>query len=681
MNKTTAASDFQLKSGNDERIFIGKFGGGSRKTVLILRSKNPMCSLAAVIGKQDGLKMGILLDGKKSPLHEMAKVVARTADLEDLPWFASCVSEDLMRWILTETRGKPGASSGFEGDQLDFLRQNVRSNLPEASLKWLSEAQIHGDQLEGWVSFFMQGDKEARAQAVWSMPLLSYFLPSNEGLLNAVDSRKEVKGWVAALVADFLYGDDYGPYRKISGSQQILEGEKEGQLAYSVTQRLMHLQAIAKNALEAENLSFSDISLSPDSIKKMLLSLTAVRKDQIPETWADASLMNVVISKTFSTSMVIGISPHPYLRKISQTSKDEWGEFKNKVRGFEAKMTLVRDYLDAISGQAVSALLIREMRSEIPDHIYSDISKLCERIWSKEAVAPEESAFLKPFLKFTSGKWSNRVADDFLTGAATGFRMAMSRQMSLKQLSELQERWHMTQAQIEAKAMQDTGDLSWEPLIGTVDLGNGQRAVELNSGKSLSMNGKIMEHCVGGHAPKILASNDSLLRVVFAIEDHEGKCLSTIELRGNLDETMEGETFNWSIKEHKAKRNTSPCDDAHEGAGRLLSIVKKMPPEDCMAYCELLQSNPASLVGHLQKAIANFRCNPSNPEIPEILEEAIHDVLPKSWRGLDRIEASLPDKDIETMKRLASGIAQEMIDAHSELTLKTAADAGPSIEG
>lgn len=642
---------------------------GLRRGILVLRSEAPECVAVIMDDANGSLDARLVMDLDQRPLEELARAIlgAASADPDQAdpdrpgvpPLMAQGMQPEMLRAAIAG-----GSCQGYSAEQcaalLDFLQERV----PMRALEWLghdagmirSDRRRLGWSTVDWLRFFSEGDAEARAQAFWSLPTICREIPSSMELLAAIDRREEIYpalvrkvrmvidqeispfsasgmtgGLAQAPSIVKLRGPNWDPTPGVREMPGIADVDLD-RLSRSIARKMLKIDRILARSIQTgRDLEVWSEAKDRNNLTRMTNMLSIVRMDQIPDSVEDIDAMQEAMTAAGMAAYTMQISFAPMLRVMSRVTRTGWKDAGLEL-GSTASQTLIRDFVRSTASRISSSIVVDRMTRSVGAETMTRIMKAAEAIWAREDVPETDARMSKAFFKFCAS-WG--PASSLLQELRPALAQLISERVSLKTLEELQVRWHHINQRIENQVMADSGEMTWSPLIGTVDLPNGLKAVELTSSGRLAEQGRRERHCVGGYAPRILSSTDGQMRTVFSIEDKRGDILSTAEIIGKMVKGKSGRMTGaiWDIAEHRSKGNSSPGPRATYAVRALVDTLNDLPAPVSKAYARMLATNPSSLLDALQGAVATFGLNPTNPDIPRISLEAVDDVLPRHLRG------------------------------------------------
>ena len=668
--------------------------------ILVVRSENPMC--VAVMrddgnGRLDGC---LLLDIDQRPLEDMARLIAGTEEFDELEDIGIGLVRDSFPHALAIHALRGDDCPGYEEEQVAAMGAFIRARAPEPAIAWMSAARLAEGETFRWLQLFADGDREARAQAVWELPVHAASLIRMPGLVEAIDARREVLPELSRSAQDEIRklcpdskptGDMTSSFRDVRSALWGSAGLKDvdlDKLAASVGRKLLKVEQLARQeAREPEALSQVADSLAEMNRAPLIRALTVVRDDQLPPDWSGVVNMRAAVSAAENAAGRMKLSMAPFLRRFARVKPDGWAEALASLPG-PREAQLVADYIETTSSRIAGSVMVGLIREHLSAEAFDRVRGIAERIWAREDVTPGDAQIVTPFLELCSYGYRHPNVLRPLDTIKGIVAARIGQNTSLKQIGELQERWHHNHMLLESRAMSDSGELTWQALTGDVTLQGDTVARELNSSKLLGDQGRRERHCVGGHAPRILTSTEKEVRAVYSLETAEGEILSTVEVRGTViaGSHRAPPSATWSIAEHQAERNTPPCLRARKAAQELLTHLQDMHVDRSIQYTDMLKANPGNLVPSLQGAVAKFRMNPTNREIPEIVLGASDMILPRGLRGrtVEEWSDDICADEAGSMAFITAGQAIEKVVEAIEAAIEAdrtndrAADAAPS---
>lgn len=184
--------------------------------------------------------------------------------------------------------------------------------------------------------------------------------------------------------------------------------------------------------------------------------------------------------------------------------------------------------------------------------------------------------------------------------------------MGVRDLFDLSDRWHRNLERHEDRLITLRSEVSWDPFVGLLDLGEGVRARELAGAGALQTQGKREGHCVGGYTDKLLRAGPNRIPLIFSLE-RDGAVLGTAELslRRRDPARERGATERpWATEliQNRARRNGPVCEAAGRAAEALCRALEGAAPERAEPYVSGLgrvrtrRSRHGGLQAHLRSA-------------------------------------------------------------------------------
>ena len=232
---------------------------------------------------------------------------------------------------------------------------------------------------------------------------------------------------------------------------------------------------------------------------------------------------------------------------------------------------------------------------------------------------------------------------------------------SVRELLDLDQRYHRNIARYEDRLDIVTVELNWSGMLGAIDLGNGCIARELTSSRALKIQGRAEDHCVGGYVSTILNSKDhsrGQAKMIFSIEQDD-QILSTAKIKcfREFPESDNPGQLRTEVCQNKARSNTSPSHVAEDLAKQVAARVQQAGPKTFQTYLDGLHKSrmeQEDRISGLEYHIAECGLDPHNRAHLEIAWENLKPALPKRFRRNDLdtfIEYGLAGKPPEEPSR------------------------------
>lgn len=521
-----------------------------------------------------------------------------------------------------------GYPSEQDSPYIDVFAQVLRETLGErvtALLRVLPSSRVNRGGILGRIgeaqgpniALLSGGDSSARQQALTAYPSLHSLMMGDKTALETIDKRESLND----LLRDRydMTGKDLRTFRKIN---KALTG-----LLVSET----YVTPAEKKIMgDTDHVARTARMLNPDQILDDPAStLLMLRKiDGLEEFCRESGLGDRIVART-----------------IGSISADQWQEAMDGAeRGRFVFDRGVTDYLGAVSKPLASAIILEEVRDRHPEMV-APLSEDASRLFSGEDPDADASERLSGFVKkleqvLSSG--AHRAVEETL-------RRTIGDNVGFKELRERATRWHHINQLIDSEMVSTDMDVDWPCLAGTLDLGDGLRARELNGSAALRDQGRAEKHCVGSYTNVILNPPYDGAKAIFSIETGD-EILSTIEISLSRDYTArQGPALAARTTQHQAAGNTPPCEGARRGEHRLLMALNDLPDADGLSnYVRAIHGNPHSLRQSAGRMIGSWKGNVFSETFPETALDACRQVLPRTIRDtrLADLRACVPpDKE------------------------------------
>lgn len=540
------------------------------------------------------------------PLGDVARALDGAGQEETGPY--PLINEDFPDHLLRAALFEDSVPTGYSTEQMAELRRILALYVPKPARDTLHLFGLDDIQTSVMdrVTVLSQGDPEARRQAILSFPLSRHVILASSDAREIIDARAPLLPWIGA--ARSL---DAAALRRYSAIEtRIGEALREGDGQRFLTE------------LRAARVDNSDLAVQAAKI---------LSPAQLPEDFSGtvAMLKAIRISNEITSRIQMGFAP--FARLLRRVKADQWSEvaptLEREIRPQECK-----DYLNAAAKVVATGLLVQELRNEAGIDL-PRLARTAEQLWQKQPVSKEDGVYLSRVLDgLEKMRWQ------VMGSLESGIRNSISETMSLKDLRELQTRWHHVRTTLDNKVLATSEPVSWAPLLGDIDLGKGVVARELASSTALEAQGARERHCVGGYASVVLSGRRGGASVIFSIEKEE-LVLSTVEVKVALEEvSRRSSRVEASVVQNKAARNAEPSPLAKSSGSRLVTLIGAMPVEEVKAYLQGVESNGATIKDRLDRTIIAYGANITHPGLAELALETYREVMPKSLR-----EASIQD--------------------------------------
>jgi len=546
----------------------------------------------------------------------------------------------------------------YDFETFEPFRPEVASfidrHLPEIGRKALTGLDhLHQYELRRGLRFLTSGDTEARAQALMSFPLLSsgMIAGGNRDLVMAIDRREELLPVVAdayrllpeqarafsrlnQLLAGELYAEkrissihtleeEFCRHKVVKGKTRPADPTKqmlEAALTLSRNGSLLGLSA-ARGALPTS-------VVSPAPPKSSTIPRTGMKHlmpDRQPGDPVDQVLrrMATIWSLSFASERA-SVSIDVFGSRMRRLeTEDLQYEVKSLNTGL---LRHVADFTGFLRRSVENTLLSSAIRQAAGPALY-DLHEIGNSILNGKPISEEESLRMRDFmtaLKGHAARLSESVVEPVAIHA-TGL-------MTYKQLKEASALWHRQATNIESRLMAETSDLSWKPLLGTVEIG-GLNAREMVSTADFVQQGELEGHCVASYARKVMdsARERKDLTIVMSIEEQGGEILSTAEFTGR---PVRGkDRWSWDCEQNMAAHNEDPCDIAEDAANAVISLLDRIPAAQVNKYMDYHLLGDGQIRNEFAKMLSEFGANLTDPDLPEKILASIRPYLPESLSG------------------------------------------------
>jgi len=534
------------------------------------------------------------------PLAEVAAALDAAQPERSDPF--PVIREEFPDHLLRAALFKEAPPNGYDASQFKELRSFLKLHITKPARETLElfGMQDITDSVMSRLAVLSAGDPEARRQALLSFPLSRFLVLRSPEALDLIDARAPLLPWIAKS-----YDLDPAALRRFSTIESRIGAQLRGDKGKETLASLRVARV--------------------DNAELAVQAAKAVSAAQIPEDVGGIAKMLWAFRVANEISSRIQMSFAPFQRLLRRVGVDDWEKAGNALSEQIAPQEC-KDYLDAASKVLSTSLLLRVLKDQ-PGIDMKRLASSAEKLWKKDTLAAEDATYLNRFLD-----GMERARYPLMSGLQGAVRSVLSEAMTLKDLRELQTRWHHVRGTFDHKVMATSEPVSWAPLVGHFDLAEGVSARELASSTDLEAQGDQERHCVSGYASVVLAGRRGGASVIFSLE-REGKTLSTVEIKIQLEETRRRQ-FEVSavVVQNKAKRNATPCVAAQHSGRRLASEIRDLPVSQIQAYLQGVESNGATLKERLDRAILSFGVNITNPQMAEIAVDTYREVFPKSLR-------------------------------------------------
>lgn len=575
------------------------------------------------------------------PLNAVAKALDAAGPDESGPY--PLINDDFPDHLIRASLFEDAVPPGYSAEQMAELRRMLDLYVPKPArdtVRLFGLADISNSVMER-VTVLSQGDPEARRQAVLSFPLSRHLILASEEARELVDARAPLLPWIGAT-------------RDLGAAELRRYSAIETRIGEALRGPDAHKALIELRAARVDN---SDLAVQAAKL---------LSPAQIPEDFsgAVAMLKAVKVSNEIASRIQMGFAP--FARLLKRVKANQWPEVAPTLER-EIKPQECKDYLNAAAKVVATGLLVQELRSD-PGIDLPRLARTAEQLWQKQPVSTEDGVYLSRVLDgLEKMRWQ------VMNGLETSIRTSISDALSLKDLRELQTRWHHVRTTLDNKVLATSEPVSWAPLLGKVDLGKGVTGRELSSSTDLEIQGDRERHCVGGYASVVLAGRRGGASVIFSIEK-EDLVLSTVEVKVSLEEvSRRNSRVGASVVQNKAARNAQPSALAQSAGTRLATVIGAMPLEEVKSYLQGVESNGATIKDRLDRTIIAYGANITHPGLAELALGTYREVMPKALR-----DASIEDWAERLIAAKSDALAP--LRAHVAAIVKNLAELAPKAE-
>lgn len=585
--------------------------------LLLLRGANPMSFVAVWYDPETGYQGGLYVDPDGLPIKEIAKRFDRSETDRTESGFSPMIDGPPKNMVLAAILPE-NELTGYSAEQRGELSRMLLSRLPDRALPVLTRSVLTVDiDPIIWINHLSCGDREARLQALLSVPLQTDRLLLDPEFRERVDRRAPLTDLIAERSS--LGPAETRRYARLEAQlSKILARVAEGR---EPLDREPDLKPLRYGAPTLRMRAYDLRRVAVRAAKRL-------RTDQVPDTPEETVDMLTYVRESDRIRDALRLSEGPFLRHLSRVPPATAGEgvWARAGKNLQSQVSEqeTSDYLGALSRTMVTAILIDRVRDRL------DMSRLAEAArLLREKAEPEEADALH--LKgFVDGLNAER---DRLRSVEYAMVRLIGERHGLKSLREAQVRWHHVQQTLEMGVMSPGSELSWSPLIGETDLGP-VRAVELTSSADLERQGRRENHCVGGYTGTVMGATSERASLIFSLE-RDGEVLSTVEMGASISpwDRHRGDV-SWRVLQNKAARNADPGPEATAAAEALRDHLAGLPKKRVRAYLSGIATNATRLRDGLAKLTTELGGDVVNRDLPEQALTTYAEVMPKTLRGL-----------------------------------------------
>jgi len=597
--------------------------------LLLLRGNNPMSFLYIGFRAGEGFSGGLFVNPARVPLEacagEIDRAIAAGKAIPFRPIMDEIPASLLSMAVLTPDEG---AGTGYAQEDIRILARMFSDRMPAGAVDILRRPVLRQDApMVDQVNYLSCGDREARIQALRSVPLHFGPLLSEPSFKELVDQRAPLTPLIAER-------------GKLSPSEMRRYAQIETRMGSILARVLNGEEALTREPLaKPGRFSTQILRLNTNALRTIALQAARLlRADQIPQTPEETVDMLAYVSEVTRLRSVLNLGEGPFrrhIRKVPAASDGTWGAACAHLQA-QLPQTETTDYLRSLSSAMVTGLLISRIRLR-PEADFDGFRRVAHLLREKGEPDPAEAAALNAYVQeLNSGDFRlNTVRGEMIRLIGEG--------QTLKSLREAQVRWHHVRQRFENDVMKSRDPLVWTPLIGDMDL-DGVRAVELTSSAALDRQGLLEQHCVGGYTGTVMGATSERASLIFSLERGD-RILSTIELVVKKNR-WDPKSITWAISQNKAARNAKPEPEAIAAGEALRDALSALPKRLVRGYLSGIQSNTTQLRDKLALVTTRSGGDVVNPDLPELVMSAYAEVIPKTLRGLG------PDGVLEELSRM-----------------------------
>lgn len=610
--------------------------------------------------QESGFSGGIALNPEGLPLSECGRLLDQAVTERSDPPFP-LIADEIPETIL-ESAFSGEDVPGYTPEQVGLLTGMIAGRVPKGAMGLVTRRAIRvNTDLIDWVNYLSCGDREARVQALRSVPLHSSLMIKDQEFRELVDARSPLTATIAKRAG--LSPEETRRYAQIEARfATILARDLNGEAP------LTNPAGTELRRSSAQVLGWTDELLRTYAIT----AAQQARPDQVPATPGDAVelLAYVYEAERIQKSLSIGETPfRKHMGQVSLATSENgvWGRALDHLKA-QVPVQETSDYLRSVSTALVSGLLVDRIRTRGEVDL-DRIGQVAHALREKVELSGSEAEYAGAFIK------KAKSSEYQLSRARSAVSHLIGEEHSLKTLKAAQTRWHHVRATYENEVMTSREPLSWSPMIGEADLG-GVRAVELTSSAALDRQGRLEKHCVGGYTGTVMGATSERASLIFSLE-RNAEILSTIEIRVKQN-PWDRKNLSWEIVQNKATRNATPPREAIEAGKDLLALLSETPRAQVRAYLGGIRKNETQLRDTLAVMTTKMGADITNRDLPDRVMSAYSEVLPKRLRSEDLgalralMEREAPDalNAIDVFaENLAKALPQEEPEERSDIQL------------
>jgi hypothetical protein len=587
--------------------------------ILLLSGNNPMTFLYIGFRSGEGFSGGLFVNPARAPLDVCAGEIDRAIAAGDAIPFRPIMDEIpaslLSTAVLTPDEG---TETGYAQEGVRTFAGMISDRMPTGAIDFLRRPVLRRDApMIDQVNYLSCGDREARIQALRSVPMHTGPLLSDPSFRDLVDRRAPLSPLIAER-------------GRLEPAEMRRYAQIETRLASILARALNGEEPLVRDPLaQPGGFSSQILRLDTDNLRPIAVQAARLlRADQIPQTPEETVDMLTYISEANRLRSVLNLGEGPFRRHLrrvppARAMDGVWGAACAHLQA-QLPQTETADYLRSLSTAMITGLLISRIRTR-PEVDFEVFGRAAHLLREKGEPDRAEAAALGAYVQELS------AGDYRLNQVRTEMIRLIGEGHTLKSLREAQVRWHHVRQTFENDVMTSRDPLAWSPLIGAIDL-DGVSAVELTSSAALDRQGHLEKHCVGGYTGTVMGATSERASLIFSLERGE-RILSTIELVVKKS-PWDKKNITWEISQNKAARNATPDPEAIVAGESLRDALSGLPKRRVRDYLSGIQSNTTQLRDTLALVTTRYGGDVVNRDLPERVMSAYAEVIPKTLQGL-----------------------------------------------
>jgi hypothetical protein len=587
--------------------------------IVLLRGANPMTFLYVGFRAGEGFSGGLYVNPTRAPLEACAGEIDRAiAAGEAIPFRP--IMDEIPASLLSMAVLTPDAvtGTGYAQEDIRIFARMISERMPVGAIDILRRPVLRRDApMIDQVNYLSCGDRDARIQALRSVPMHTGPLLSDPSFRDLVDRRAPLTPLIAER-------------GRLEPAEMRRYAQIETRLGTILARVLNGEEPLIRDPLaKPGGYSSQILRLDTDILRPIAVQAARLlRADQIPQTPEETVDMLTYVSEANRLRSALNLGEGPFrrhLRRVPPAGAGEgaWGPACAHLQA-QLPERETSDYLRSLSTALVTGLLIDRLRDR-PELEFDRLARAAQALREKGEPDPADAAPLAAYVHDLT-KEHHR-----LNQIRTEMTRLIGEGHTIKSLREAQVRWHHVRQNFENEVMTSRDPLAWAPLLGEIDL-DGVRAVELTTSAALDRQGQLERHCVGGYTGVVMGATSERASLIFSLE-REGRILSTIELVVSQS-PWDKKEISWRISQNKAAGNAEPEDAALRAGMRLRDALAELPKRQVRDYLTGIRTNATQIRDQLALATTRLGGDVVNPDLPERVLAVYAEVLPKTLRGI-----------------------------------------------